>query len=938
MDKNFVNVDDLVRQRLSGGEEKERAGAWMRMSELLEQEEKSRPVGLYWRRMFGALGVLFLITSVTVGGYKMSNSLHNGNSSSYMPLIAANNVAKSNGSDAINENSPAAKSGNNANNDSKVSLTTTGESALANNTPSTNNTPVDNKSTSVNNTNHQSSTNTNSTTEVKTASTINHTSTKPGLNNEGNTTSPAVKTGLGNTHNNKSENLVATNQTSNNKSETGTKSVAHKSGSTASIGALNSSVASNTVNNTLPGTNQVNNTINATKPVNSKEGLSKTTNNKEVKTNIASGDNSQVASLNNKATQPADNKTTDNKTTTEHVAATNNGEKGHGHRSNHHSNTSHTASTTTGTQQNTEKLVANANKPSGSATSTPASINNADNKTAVAKNSNEPVKKSNRHHTSSINNSKQGIANRNTNQSKADNSTSATKDDNKLAKTDNRSTKNQVANHDAKTTANNDGSVAVANNNATKHTSKPTTSNLASNNKNTQTSANTKNSLAKTTANHHRTNRRNTADIKKMNQLALAANNGGNTGNNAKATAIANNDLTTGGNNQKNNTSIAKTNNSADNGTVAKNDPKTTTPGKQGAKGGSTTGTTNADVANNTTQKHITREMQVIVLKQSKFRSEPNQKDFKFDTISNEKIIEYATNEENSTNETGAAGKDSYASNANNKNASGKTKNALIPGSAADSKQSKDGSLKSGGDNTSALDAAKNISAAFNDIKYKVGNAIFAPGLTAGINGTFFGPNSFKGFQFGVTGKFIFGEDISIMGELKYFNRSNNDFAMTDNFYRYVQNQGSNTFSKEQVSNTYSFSTLHSFEVPISVRYMVGNFDFFGGFNLIYNLGINIDAAPPIVANPVPGTFTQIGNDNKPALAVSDFDSKFGLGYLFGFSYQLSPNLALDIRNVQTFWNSGGGSGAKYVSEQLYKSPSIQLSLSYRLGGRNIKD
>ncbi len=1036
MDKNFVNVDDLVRQRLSGGEEKERAGAWMRMSELLEQEEKSRPVGLYWRRMFGALGVLFLITSVTVAGYKMS-SLHNGNSSSYMPLIAANNVAKSNGSDAVNENSPASKTENIANNDSKVSLTTTPESAVASNTTSTNHTSHNtnstnstsnnisstntssNKTTSAksistesktasiahstaNNTIHQLTTNTN-TTEVKTASTNNHTSTKPALNNDGNTTSseaktastnnhkttkpslnndgnatssevktastnnhvatkPAlnndgkatssdVKTGVGSSHNNKSENLIATNQTSKNKSDKGTKSIAAKSGTTSSIGALNSSVNNNTVNTSLPSTNQVNNTIDATKPVNSNVGISKTTDNNEVKTTTGTSDNSQVASANNKETQPStDNKTNNNKTGNEPIAANNNAEKGHGHRSNHSSNTHHTTSVTTGTNQNTDNKVAKANQPSGNESSIAST--NGDNKTAIAKNNSEPVKKSNRHHTNAINNNKQTIANKNTSQPKAEKSTTASKNGDKVAKTNNKATQNQVANNDTKTSANNDGSVATTNKatNTAHHTSKhiaSTASNTSVNN-NEQITADTKNSVAKTTADaqnniakntpsHQRTNRRNTADIKKMNQLALAANNGGPNGNSAKVATIANNGLPTGGGNQKNNTSIAKTNNTADNGTIAKNDPKTTTANKQGAKGGSATGTTNTDVANNSTQKHITREMQVIVLKQSKFRSEPNQKDFKFDTISNEKIIEYANNEENSSTETSTAGKNSYAAKSGNKNAFGQTKNVLGAGSSAETKQSKDGSLKAG-DNESALDAAKNISAAFNDIKYKVGNAIFAPGITAGINGTFFGPNSFKGFQFGITGKFIFGEDISIMGELKYFNRSNNDFSMTDNFYRYTQNQGSTTFSKEQVSNTYSFSTLHSFEVPISVRYMVGNFDFFGGFNIIYNLGINIDAAPPIVANPVPGIFSQIGNDSKPALAVSDFDSKFGLGYLFGFSYQLSPNLALDIRNVQTFWNSGGGSGAKYVSDQLYKSPSLQLSLSYRLGGRNIKD
>ena len=1004
MDKNFVNVDDLVRQRLSGGEEKERAGAWMRMSELLEQEEKSRPVGLYWRRMFGALGVLFLITSVTVGGYKMSNSFHNGNSS-YMPLIAANNVAKTNGSDAVNENSPATKSENSANSESKVSLTTTGESTSTNNSTTNNitssNTTSNNKtSTNTNNktssnstSSNKTSTNTNNKTssnantnsialskatstnivststtasisrtptnnhstgikannqplattgaiEATTASTAsnNQPSAKSGSNNSQIAATSGVNKNVGTSKDNKIENLVANNQPTNNKAENTTKSDDQKAGNTSSIGALGASVGNNTSNGTIPGIKELNKIVDADKSANSKEGLAKTNNN-DAKTNDNNNDHSQVKTANNNTPKSnPENNNTGNKTGKEQIAATNGGEKGHGHKANRHSNTNHNTSAITGNHQNTDTKVANANKPTSDNTSVPSSENKEVSKTAIAKNSSEPVKKSRRHHSRAINNSKQAIANKNTTQPKTDNSASGTKDGDRLAKTQNKVTENQVANNNTKSSAKKDDAIAVANNNPHKNNSSHTSTSAnttTSEKNNTQTYVDAKNSVAKTTGNH-RTNRRNAQDIKKMNQMALAANTGGNTGNGAKTSSIANNDLPTHGNNSKNTNLVAKTNTGADNNPVAKNDQKSSTGNKQGAKGGSI-GTASADATNNSTQKHIAREMQVIVLKQSRFRSEPNHKDFKFDTISNDKIIEYATNEDNISNEAGDAGKNSYAANSGSKNAFGKTKNALGSGSSTETKQSKDGSLKAG-DNEAALDAAKNISAAFNDIKYKVGNAIFAPGITAGINGTFFGPNSFKGFQFGITGKFIFGEDLSIMGELKYFNRSNNDYAMTDNYYRYIQNQGSNTFSKEQVSNTFSFSTLHSFEMPISVRYMVGNFDFFGGFNIIYNLGINIEEAPPIVANPVPGTFTQIGNDSKPVLAVSDFDSKFGLGYLFGFSYQLSPNLALDIRSVQTFWNSGGGTGSKLVSDQLYKSPSLQLSLGYRLGGRNIKD
>ena len=55
MDKKMISVDDLVRQRLSGGEERERAGAWLQMRELLDKEMPQSPGGmLYWRRALSA--------------------------------------------------------------------------------------------------------------------------------------------------------------------------------------------------------------------------------------------------------------------------------------------------------------------------------------------------------------------------------------------------------------------------------------------------------------------------------------------------------------------------------------------------------------------------------------------------------------------------------------------------------------------------------------------------------------------------------------------------------------------------------------------------------------------------------------------------------------------------------------------------------------------
>jgi hypothetical protein len=75
MDKNMIYIDDLVKQRLSGGEEKEMPGSWLRMRELLDKEMPERPVaGFAWRRMLGVTTGLALLSLVTVGSYTAIHS------------------------------------------------------------------------------------------------------------------------------------------------------------------------------------------------------------------------------------------------------------------------------------------------------------------------------------------------------------------------------------------------------------------------------------------------------------------------------------------------------------------------------------------------------------------------------------------------------------------------------------------------------------------------------------------------------------------------------------------------------------------------------------------------------------------------------------------------------------------------------------------------
>ena len=231
----------------------------------------------------------------------------------------------------------------------------------------------------------------------------------------------------------------------------------------------------------------------------------------------------------------------------------------------------------------------------------------------------------------------------------------------------------------------------------------------------------------------------------------------------------------------------------------------------------------------------------------------------------------------------------------------------------------------------------ENMSAAFNDIKYHVNAIQFAPGLTAGINGTFFGPNNFKGFQFGVTGNFLINKQWSVMGELKYVHRINNNLSISDNYDKYTLQQSTGLYEKDSTLRSFAFSTLHSFEFPVTVHYSHGKLNFFAGPNFVYSLSINTGGGDLPYASPGAPKMVAAPNtaNSEPKLTATDFNARFGIGYIFGISYEVAPNFTIDFRNVQTVWDNAKTPGERAVSHELYKSPSLQLSLGYRLGSKD---
>lgn len=109
MDKNMIHIDDLIRQRLNG-EEEERAGAWLRMKDLLDKDMPKPAAGIGWRKtLLLSAAIVAAITTVGVAGYQMSSSFRNTAADNSMNAVANPSFAINKATDKIAQQPPVAQ-------------------------------------------------------------------------------------------------------------------------------------------------------------------------------------------------------------------------------------------------------------------------------------------------------------------------------------------------------------------------------------------------------------------------------------------------------------------------------------------------------------------------------------------------------------------------------------------------------------------------------------------------------------------------------------------------------------------------------------------------------------------------------------------------------------------------------------------------------------
>lgn len=229
--------------------------------------------------------------------------------------------------------------------------------------------------------------------------------------------------------------------------------------------------------------------------------------------------------------------------------------------------------------------------------------------------------------------------------------------------------------------------------------------------------------------------------------------------------------------------------------------------------------------------------------------------------------------------------------------------------------------------------------------KMQLGGVKFYPGLVFGLNTVLSGVNSMSGFQAGVNGNLSLNEKWGIVAELKFVQRfkSGNRESNRNDYMTKLESTavGPNQveYSWDSMEHYFTYPAVSSVELPVMLRYSVRRVNLLLGTNFIYNFGFT----PGEANTPHRITGRTSTEGYKPAvepgaiLSTADFSSRFGVGYLFGLGYQVSPAIQLDARLTQSLWDNASTPGEEKISKQVYQLPTLQLNFSYRFSSNKYK-
>jgi hypothetical protein len=249
--------------------------------------------------------------------------------------------------------------------------------------------------------------------------------------------------------------------------------------------------------------------------------------------------------------------------------------------------------------------------------------------------------------------------------------------------------------------------------------------------------------------------------------------------------------------------------------------------------------------------------------------------------------------------------------------------------------------------------AGEKLSNVMENVKQTAAQTRFYAGTLAGISSTLAGAGSLQGFHFGLMGMMAFSERFALVTELRYLRQFNGSSNLRDDYYKtymvsesaFQQNgQSYNVYRYDLDSNvsSYKFEGVNTFQLPIYARIGFNRFSLLGGLNLSYHMRTDVEQGGARIATIsrydtlLTGATPPLPLSRAATINVADFGPRFGIGYVAGAAYNLSPSLSLDMRITQQVWDNKKhvSEGARTISKTYFQLPTLQLSVGYRFQQR----
>ncbi len=219
------------------------------------------------------------------------------------------------------------------------------------------------------------------------------------------------------------------------------------------------------------------------------------------------------------------------------------------------------------------------------------------------------------------------------------------------------------------------------------------------------------------------------------------------------------------------------------------------------------------------------------------------------------------------------------------------------------------------------------------------------PGVFAGINYSMLQTeHNFGGFQAGANALIQIAKNLNLIPHLGFYYKNNGGYSVKDNAIN-ITNTTSNkgfdslrsaySYSRDSIYTNHNFKHIYSLEAPILLQYSKKDFGFYGGINVVYAFKMKTNDLSKSYKSNVFDTLTVNAPYSFPGNKSSyykstDFQSRFGLGYVVGMNYDFHPNLYVDIRMVKNFYDNSTTVSAVEMSNKIFKVPSFQLGIGYR--------